>query len=222
MSENINGISISITDDHAIFRNGLVASFQGVSHIRVTHIASSGEELLEMLKASQPDVALVDMKMTGMDGIETTSFIKKLYPQVKVLGLSVYENDNYVTNMFKAGANGYLLKDATPEQIINAIECVHRNDYYLNEFASLKLLKNLLDMAHPSVDSAPAPVVLTQQEIDIIKLIGLEYTNAEIAEKMNLGIKTIENYRSRLMVKTGAKNTVGLVLHGIKKGHIII
>lgn len=215
-------INIAIADDHAIFRNGLVASFEPYNHVCIKYVAASGEELIEYLKEHPVHVVLMDMKMTGMDGIETTRVLKKMNPDIRVIGLSVFENHNYITNMFKAGANGYLLKDATPEQIMEAVECVNKNEYYFNELVSHKLLKSLLEMEHPSMQISSEYVSLTNLEIEIIKLIGLELTNAEIAVKLNLGTKTIENYRNKLLTKTGAKNTVGLVIHGIKKGYIVV
>lgn len=215
-------INLAIADDHAIFRNGLVASLEPFRHICIKYVAASGEELIEHIKTLPVQVVLMDMKMSGMDGIETTRMLKKMNPEIKVLGLSVFENHNYITNMFKAGANGYLLKDATPEQIVEAVECVSKNEYYFNELVSYKLLKSLMEMEHPSTQISNEFVPLTNLEIEIIKLIGLELTNAEIAAKLNLGTKTIENYRNKLLTKTGAKNTVGLVIHGIKKGYIVV
>lgn len=215
-------INVSIADDHTIFRNGLAASLEPYDHIRIISRAESGEQLIEQIEQQKPDVALIDIKMRGMDGIETTRIIKSKHPDIKILGLSVFENHNYITNMFKAGANGYLLKDATPQQITEAIDTVMRSEYYFNDMVSHKLLKSLLDVNHPSTENTFMNVELTTAEVDIIKLIGAEMTNAEIALKLNLGSKTIENYRNKLLTKTGAKNTVGLVIYGIRRGYIVI
>jgi DNA-binding NarL/FixJ family response regulator len=215
-------IHIALADDHTIFRNGLVSSFQPFPHINILYTAASGEELLEGLNTHKPDVILVDIKMNGMDGVDTTRLIKNKYPHIKVLGLSMYENHNYITNMFKAGTSGFLFKDSSPEQIVGAIEFVTENDYYFNDQVSKKLLKSLLEIDHPSTNVSTVHVTLTQMEIELLKLIGLEKTNSEIAAALNLGVKTVENYRAKLLAKAGVKNTVGLVLFGIKRGYIIV
>lgn len=215
-------IQIAIADDHAIFRNGLAASIQPFEHINILYAASNGEELIEGLKTHKPDVVLLDIKMKGMDGIETTRILKHDYPNIKVLGLSMYESHQYVTNMFKAGASGFLFKDSSPEQIAHAIEYVKHNEYYFNEQVSSKLLSSLLEINHPSTNTPNVFVALSQVEIDIIRLIAAELTNSEIANKLNLGTKTVENYRAKLIVKTGVKNTAGLVLYGIKRGYIVV
>lgn len=215
-------IHIALADDHTIFRNGLVSSFQPFAHINVLYTAASGEELLEGLKTFKPDVVLVDIKMNGMDGVDTTRVIKNQYPHIKVLGLSMYENHNYITNMFKAGTSGFLFKDSSPEQIVDAIEFVIENDYYFNDQVSKKLLKTLLEIDHPSTNVNSVHVTLTQMEIELLKLIGLERTNTEMAAALNLGVKTVENYRAKLLTKAGVKNTVGLVLFGIKRGYIVV
>lgn len=215
-------INIALADDHTIFRNGLVASLQPFKHINILFAAAGGEELLESLKTFTPEVVLVDIKMKGMDGIDTTRLIKHQFPKIKVLGLSVYENHHYVTNMFKAGASGFLFKDTSPEQIVTAIEHVKANEFFFNDQVSGKLLKSLLEIDHPSTNVPVVHVTLTQIEIEILKLIGLEKTNSEIAASLNLGLKTVENYRAKLLAKAGVKNTVGLVLFGIKRGYIVV
>lgn len=217
-------IRIAIADDHAIFRNGLIASMEPFKNIEILYAVSSGEELIIGLNEHKPDVLLIDLKMKGMDGIETTRVIKHIHPRIKVLGLSMYESHQYVANMFKAGASGYLFKDSLPEQIVQAIEYVLENDFYFNEQVSAKLLNSLMEIQHPStiIHTSNLLVQLTQIEIEILKGIAAELNNSEIAIKLNLGVKTVENYRSKILSKTGVKNTAGLVVYGIKRGYIVV
>jgi DNA-binding NarL/FixJ family response regulator len=124
--------------------------------------------------------------------------------------------------MFKAGAGGYLLKDSQPEEIAEAIREVYHNEYYFSQNISIKLLKSILDKDVLKANKAKNPEDLNEQELSLLKHICNEHTNAEIAELMHLGVKTIENYRNRLLQKTGSRNTAGLVVYAIKKGYIIV
>ncbi len=217
-------IHIAIADDHQIFRRGLMASLQPFEDLEIMTDVSCGEDLLVWLKAikQKPEVILVDMKMTGMDGVETTNMIKQKYPAIKVIGLSVYENHFHVVNMFKAGASAYLLKDSSPDEIVDAIRTVMDQDYYFNHNISLRLLKSIVDKDTFRENRSVTGEELNEQEAELLKLICSEYTNAEIATMLNLGPKTIENYRNRLLAKTGAKNTAGLVMYAIRKGYFIV
>jgi DNA-binding NarL/FixJ family response regulator len=163
------------------------------------------------------------MKMPDMDGAEVCKKIKEQFPQMQVIGLSVYDHHYYIASMFEAGASGYLLKNVDPSEILRAIESAYTDGSYFNEKAPLNLVKSLIDMNHPSVyfDAANTSP-LKQHEIDVLKLITKEYTNVEIARLMQLSPKTVENYRNNLLTKIGAKNTAGLVTYAIKKGLVLV
>ena len=124
--------------------------------------------------------------------------------------------------MFKAGASSYLLKDTLPEEIAEAIQTVMEKDYYFNQNISVKLLKSIIDKETLKAHKTQFNDDLSEQDAELLKLICAEHTNIEIAEKLNLSSKTVENYRNKLLAKTGAKNTAGLVMFGIRKGYIIV
>lgn len=216
-------IKIAVADDHKIYRNGIISSLQPYKQIKIVCEADSGESLLQTLADSQPDVVLLDMKMPDMEGTEVCKRIKGSYPQMHVIGLSVYDHHYFIASMFEAGASGYLLKNVEPSEIVRAIESAYTDGSYIQEKTSLNLVKSLMDMNHPSVYfEAGNTSPLKQHEIDVLKLITKEYTSIEIAGLMQLSPKTVENYRNNLLTKIGAKNTAGLVTYAIKKGLVVV
>jgi DNA-binding NarL/FixJ family response regulator len=220
---NNQQVRVAVADDHKIFRSGLVSSLAPFSTLKVVLIADSGQALLDGIPVEQPDVILLDMKMPDMDGLEVCRAITKQYPRIHVIGLSVYDHHLYIAGLFEAGASGYLLKDVEPVEIVKAIQVVHKDGSYLQEKAPLRLVKKLMDMNHPSVYyDAEASHQLTNQEVTVLQHIAREYTSTEIAGIMSLSPKTIENYRSNLLMKTGAKNTAGLVTYAIRKGLVLV
>jgi DNA-binding NarL/FixJ family response regulator len=221
-------IKVALVDDHHIFRTGLRTAIERYDDFNVIIDLSSGEELINWLKTckDQPDVVMMDMKMTGMDGAQTTGIVREKYRDIKIIGLSVYESHFHVLNMFKAGAGGYLLKDSLPEEIADAIREVHHNDYYFSSHISLKLLKSILDkdlvILNKGKNKEKNKDELSESEVILLRYICGEHTNAEISNLMNLGLKTIENYRNKLLQKTNSRNTAGLVMYAIKKGYLVI
>jgi DNA-binding NarL/FixJ family response regulator len=212
-------IKLAIADDHKIFRNGLKATLEDCADFDLVIEASNGKQLLGMLTEVKPDVILMDIKMPEMDGIQTTSAIKQKYKDVKVLALSMFNEDKYIVDMMKAGASGYLLKNAEPEEIIEAISTVFYKDYYFNEHLSITLIKQLAgnnNSNNPSQSLAD----FNEREIEVLRLVCQECSNQEIADKICLSVRTVEGYRARLFEKTRSKNLVGLVIFAIKTGII--
>jgi len=212
-------IKLGIADDHKIFRNGIKATLEDCADFDFVLEASNGAELIEGLNNVTPDVILMDIKMPVMDGIQATTHVKKYYNHIKVLALSMFNEDKYIVDMMKAGASGYLLKNAEPEEIIEAISTVYHKDYYFNEHLSVTLIKQLSAKSQPvSFDRFKAD--FNDREIDILKLVCQEYSNQEIADRIYLSVRTVEGYRARLFEKTKSKNLVGLVIFAIKAGII--
>jgi DNA-binding NarL/FixJ family response regulator len=221
MSKTQSPIKIAIADDQSIFRNGVISSLRPYSNIKIVCEAVNGRSLLEQLPLTQPDIVLLDMKMQDMDGIEICKIIKQTLPDIKVIGLSVYDHYYYISSLFEAGGSGYLLKDVDITEIVKAIQSVYKDGSYVNEKASIPLIKKLIDIKHPSVYYHIQHVTpFKDYELEILKLIAKEYTTQEIAEAMKLSPKTIENYRGIMLTKIGAKNTAGLITYAIKKGII--
>lgn len=215
-------INLAIVDDHKIFRNGLKATLEDCPDFKLLIEASNGKELIGLLASHMPDVILMDIKMPEMDGMQTTAYVHQHFKQVKVLALSMHNEDKYIVDMMKAGASGYLLKNAEPEEIIEAIQTVYNKGFYFNEHLSVTLIKQLVGPGSYADGTGQQTVDLNDREIEVLRLVCQEYSNQEIADKIFLSVRTVEGYRARLFEKTGSKNLVGLVIFAIKKGIISV
>jgi DNA-binding NarL/FixJ family response regulator len=212
-------INLAIADDHKIFREGLKATLEDCADLNLIFEAGNGIELVKQLAVKSPDVVLMDIKMPEMDGMQATAYIHENFSHVKVLALSMYNEDKYILNMMKAGASGYLLKNAEPQEIVDAIFTVYKKGFYFNEHLSITLIKQLMEKStHNS--RGKEETELNEREIEVLKLICQEKQNTEIADKLFLSVRTVEGYRTKLFEKTGSKNIVGLVIYAIKKGII--
>ena len=208
-------IKVAIADDHKIFRKGVILSLRPFTNIKFVLEAENGEQLLEGIAASEPDVVLMDLRMPGKDGIETTRILSKQHPNIHVIVLSMYEDDRFVSHMMENGASGYLLKNAEPQEIRRAVMDVHEKGYYLNNFVNRILLKksHAKQKAIPSLNNE---ITLTDRERDVLKFICMEFTAQEIAQKMDISPRTVEAIKDRLMERSGSKNTAGLVFFAVK------
>lgn len=211
-------IKLGIIDDHKIFRNGLKATLEDCEDFDLILEASNGKELVGLLTDKVPDVLLMDIKMPEMDGIQTATYVHQHYKHVKILALSMFNEDKYIVDMMKAGASGYLLKNAEPEEIIEAISTVYHKGFYFNEHLSITLIKQLVVNDSPEIANNKAD--LNEREIEVLKLVCQECSNQEIADRIFLSVRTVEGYRARLFEKTCSKNLVGLVIYAIKRGII--
>jgi DNA-binding NarL/FixJ family response regulator len=212
-------IKLGIVDDHKIFRNGLKATLEDCGDFELVLEASNGKELIGLLTDKTPDVILMDIKMPEMDGIQTATHVHQHFKDIKILALSMFNEDKYIVDMMKAGASGYLLKNAEPEEIIEAVSTVYNKGFYFNEHLSITLIKQLV--GNDQADNIPNNRTdLNEREIEVLKLVCQECSNQEIADKIFLSVRTVEGYRARLFEKTGSKNLVGLVIYAIKRGII--
>lgn len=212
-------INLAIADDHKIFREGLKATLEDYTDLNLLFEAGNGLELIKQLAFKSPDVVLMDIKMPEMDGMQATAFIQQNFSQVKVLALSMFNEDKYILDMMKAGASGYLLKNAEPKEIVDAIFTVYKKGYYFNEHLSITLIKQLMENSTIR-EKGKDDTELNEREAEVLKLICQEKQNTEIADKLFLSVRTVEGYRTKLFEKTGSKNIVGLVIYAIKKGII--
>ena len=208
-------IKVAIADDHKIFRKGVILSLRPYTNISFVLEAENGEELLAGLAETQPDVVLMDLRMPQKDGIETTKEISRKFPDVRVLILTMYEDERFVAHLMENGANGYLLKSADPSEIRKAIVEVMARGYYLNNFVNRVLLKKSHARAK-TIPSLSTEVQLNDKEKEVIRLLCMEYTAAEIAQKMEISPRTVEAIKDRLMERFGTKNTAGLVFFAVK------
>jgi DNA-binding NarL/FixJ family response regulator len=212
-------IKVAIADDHKIFRKGVILSLRPYSAIRFVQEAENGQELLDGLAASEPDVVLMDLRMPLKDGIETTKIIAKQYPSIHIIALTMYDDERFVSHMMEIGANGYLLKSADPAEIKRAIIEVATKGYYLNNFVNRILLKK----SHTRTKIIPSlntEITLNDREREVVRYICMEFTAQEIAQKIDVSPRTVEAIKDRLMERFGAKNTAGLVFFAVKNNLI--
>ena len=209
-------IKVAIADDHQIFRKGVILSMRAYTNIEFIFEASNGEELLQKIKEQEePDVILCDLKMPIKDGIDATKQITKDYPRVRVIILTMYEDERFVGHLMDCGAAGYLLKSTEPSEIRSAIQDVMKTGFYLNPFVNRVLIKKNYGKQkfNPSLSTE---IIVTEREKEVLKLVCMEYTASEIALKMEISSRTVEAIKDRLMERFGVKNSVGLVFYAMK------
>jgi DNA-binding NarL/FixJ family response regulator len=209
-------IKVAIADDHALFRTGVKTSLSIRKDIQMVAEAENGMQLLNLLKHIKPDVVLLDIQMPIMDGLTTLPEIKKLYPDVKVIMLSMHNDHSMITRMMEIGANSYLTKDSDSEIIYQAIRTCYEDDFFFNDLTNKALLNGLRNKRAPEPE--PAEVNLSEKEITILKLMCEEKSTKEIADMVDLSPRTVEAIRDKLKSKTGARSMAGLVLYAIKTG----
>ncbi len=212
-------ITVAIADDHQLFRKGVIHSLSAYQQIRFVVEAGNGDELLASLEAHPIQVVLMDLKMPGKDGIETTKIISRAYPHIKVLVVSMHEDERFVHHLMENGAHGYLLKNAEPQEMLNAITAVVEKGYYLNDFVNRVLLRNARQK-QKILPPLEQDMALSEREKMVLRLICMEFTAQEIAQKMELSSRTVEAIKDRLMDRFGAKNTAGLVFFAVRNNLI--
>lgn len=210
-------IKIAIADDYKIFREGLKVGLSADDSLEVMLEADNGEELLKGLENNSPDVIIMDLKMPIMDGMEATKEVRKKFPSIKVLVVSMYEDDKFIIHLMENGANGYLLKNAEPDEIRRSIYSVYENGYYFNDLVNKALLKKLV-LKNNLKPSFNQNIDLTEREQEVLKMICEEKTAAEIAKEIFLSPRSVEGIRQRLIEKIGVRNTAGLVMFAVKNG----
>jgi len=208
-------IRIAIADDHKLIRSGISMILSEQPSFIVVQQASNGRELLDGLANSKPDVVLLDLEMPILGGRETLIELQKLNPKIRVLMLTMHNNQAFILQMMELGANGYLIKNSDPNELVEAINKVIESEFYFSDVVSMAMLQGVsnpkLKLSNSIKNSG-----LTSREIDVLRLICKEYTTIEIGEVLFLSPKTIEGYRKVLMEKTQSKNIAGLVLFAIK------
>ena len=212
-------IKVAIADDHKIFRKGVILSMRPYTNIKFVMEAENGEDLLAKIPESMPDVVLCDLKMPIKDGIDATKLITRNFPDIRVIILTMYEDERFVGHLMDCGAAGYLLKNTEPSEIKKAIMDVMRTGFYLNPFVNKVLIKKNYSKQkfNPSLTSE---VVLSEREKEVLTLVCMEFTAAEIALKMDISARTVEAIKDRLMERFGVKNSVGLVFYAMKNSLI--
>jgi DNA-binding NarL/FixJ family response regulator len=208
-------IRVVIADDLPMFREGMHLLLDKQKELEITGEAGNGKELLDSVRQHRPDVVITDIEMPVMNGIEATKEIKKEFPETGVIALTMYGDDYLIEDMLEAGANGYLLKNTTSEELVTAVKTVHEGHPYFCNATSLRLSKLI---AKNKILQDQKKADFSEKEIEIIQLICEQYASKEIADKTSLAHRTVEKYRDHIMQKTGSRNVVGIVIYAIKHG----
>lgn len=212
-------IRLIIADDHEMFRDGFRLMLSKKTEIELVAEAENGKELLELVGKHHPDIVVTDIKMPIMDGIAATQKILEDNPNIGVIGLSMFDEDDLIIDMLEAGAKGYLLKNSGKEQISEAIKTVYTGDPYYCKNTSRKLTGMIAKSKFNPYLKKPK-VAFSEREKEIIKMICLEMSNKEIADKIFLSVRTVEGHRFNILEKMGVKNSVGMVIYALKNGII--
>jgi two-component system response regulator NreC len=201
-------VRILIADDHGVLRAGLYVLLNAVSDFEVVGQAADGNEVLALAADLCPDLVILDINMPGPDGIEVTRRLKEILPHVRVLILTVHEDEGLLRAAVQAGASGYIIKRAVGTELIDAIYAVCREELYVHPAMTRALLKDL----QPALTSDQIPVEsLTPRETEVLRLLAEGHTNRQIAEVLTISVRTVESHRSNLMGKLGLNSRVGLV-----------
>lgn len=215
MSKIFKRTTVAITDDHSLLRNALakmVNTFDGYS---VSFEADNGKDLKQkIVTLGRPDIVMLDVNMPQMDGFETAQWLHKSHPQIKILALSMLSDEKSIIKMFRLGAKGYLLKNTEPEELKNALDSLVAKDVYLSDYVSGKLVSGL----HQGVIETEKEIVLNETEREFLRWSCSELAYREIAEKMNVSARTVDDYRQSLFTRLNVHSRVGLVMYAIKNG----
>jgi DNA-binding NarL/FixJ family response regulator len=212
-------INIAIVDDHTLFRQGLAGLFTDSEKVNVIFDAENGLDMIKKIATHPlPEVILMDITMPLMDGYESTKWLKDNHPQIKVLALSMFEEDKPIIGMLKSGAGGYMLKQSRAADLIDAITGIAKHSFYINELVSGKLLRNIQN----NQPLKPNQVEVNANELKFLELCCSDLTYKQIADMMNLSPHTIDNYREALFQKFETKSRTGLVIAALKQDLIKI
>jgi len=209
-------IKVLLVDDHQIVRDGIKLMLEPQAGIDVVGEAEKGTEVLALLKGQHVDVVVMDINMPEKDGIIATKELKEEYPDVKVLALTMSNDDSHVRQMVQAGASGYIMKSAGRQELTKAIHDVMEGKHYFSDQATESIMMDLVKNKGKS--TVQDEVHITEREKEVLSLIVKEYTNQEIAEKLFISPRTVDAHRRNLLQKTGARNTAGLVTYAFQHG----
>mgnify|MGYP000856966022 CR=1 FL=1 len=215
-------IKIILVDDEELFRKGIFFLLQREENIEIIFEASNGDELMNFLKenSNHPDIILMDLKMPLLNGVEATKLIRNDFPEIKIIALTSYNTDSFISNMIKIGASSYLLKNASPAEMISTINQVFENGFYYNE--TVFEIINRQNISNFKPKSQYVDIILTVREREVLELICQQMSTAEIAERLFISSRTVEGHRNNLLLKTEAKNVAGLVVFAIQNNIVLI
>ena len=212
MTSNQQKRKVVIVDDHTLFRNGLRILLNTLEDYQVTGEAANGRQFLDLLEKSMPDLVLLDISMPVMDGIEAATIAQKLYPELKIITLSMYGEEDYYYKMVNAGVKGFVLKNSDIKEVKTALDVVYEG----GSFFSSELLQNLVNSLKSTAKSKDFHTELSEREMEILILICQGMSNHEIGDKLFISKRTVDKHRANILEKSESKNTAQLVVYAIK------
>ena len=213
----MENLRIVLAEDHTILREGLRALLSADPNLEIIGEAQNGREAVRCVEKLEPDLLLMDLSMPRMSGMDAIREIKKRYPEIKIIALTVHKTEEYLLTTLKAGADGYVLKDATHEELVMAIKSVMGGKSYLSPGVSEKVIVGYLDGRESNRTASPWET-LSQREREVLKLIAEGFKNKEIAEDLCISLKTVEKHRANLMKKLDLHNAAALTVYAVQKG----
>lgn len=208
-------IKVSIADDHKIFRDGIKMALKNKEYLKILWEAEDGRDLMHKMQLKRPDVLLMDIRMPEVDGINAIGMLRKEYEEVKIIVLTMYDDQEMISKMMELGANAYLTKTTDPDEIYQAILTCMNDDFYFNDLVNKAVLSKLQTKRQVR-QFYPNPVKFSEKEVRILKLLAQDKTTEEISKEVFLSPRTIETIRQNMKTKVGAKTIAGLIMYGMR------
>lgn len=209
------GLKILVVDDHKIFRIGMVSTLRSIPYVRHIYEAENGLKAMELIAAHPVDIIFMDVRMPVMNGMETTAAVKKSFPEIKIIALTMFDDQEFISEMFHNGASGYLLKNTDADEIRDAIDTVMTNENYFSCDISESMLTGLLEK-QKAPRLSDGTFVTTEREKQVLRLICRGLNTRQIGEELGISPRTVDGHRSRLLYKTNSRNTAELVNYAIR------
>lgn len=209
-------IELVLVDDHKLFRDGLRYVLEQVEYINIVGEASDGIEFMELLENVRPEIVLMDIAMPRMNGIEATRASIEQHPGLKIIALTMFDDERYYYDILNAGAKGFVLKDSNSEILLNAIRSIHKGESYFSNEILVKVIRSYTNFSEQRKAENKENTAFSDQEIAVLKMICIGLSNKEIAEKLSSSQKSIEGIRAGLLKKTNSSNSLNLVLYAIE------
>jgi DNA-binding NarL/FixJ family response regulator len=215
-------IKIVLVDDEVLFRKGLTFILEREPNFKILHEDSNGQELITFLRTTEelPDIIITDLKMPVINGVEATKIIHKEFPGIKIIALTSYDSKSFVANMIDVGAVSYLLKNASPTELIHTINEVANKGFYYSDYV-VKVIKEVV-LSGNKLKSCLDRSLLSEREIEVLKLICRQKNATEIGEYLFISPRTVEGHRTNLLLKTNSRNIAGLVVYAIQNELVLL